>query len=181
MRKLLALIALSIAFGNTQAQIGVPGPIVVTGPGPHCKSLKLDQEVPCPDSVLYSTLFGSLVERPFQGRDFRRLDELFEQWSKGVDRFPDGRWKLTTFAKNLSSMFESLSVTDDHFARIRRWQSEYPQSFAAKYAEALYWTKYAWKARGSNYGSSGESVGGFRSLRGIRASMIGAWRCAFGE
>lgn len=30
-------------------------------------------------------------------------------------------------------------------------------------------------------GSSGESVDGFRSRQGIRASMIGAYRCAFGE
>ncbi len=30
-------------------------------------------------------------------------------------------------------------------------------------------------------GSSGESVGGFRSLRRPGGSMIGAWRCAFAE
>src|SRR5690606_15428271 len=91
------------------------------------------------------------VDSAFNRRDFTRLDTIFNQWCSGADRFVDGTWKLATYEEALHTHFSAWRKWDAHLSDIKRWQQSFPDSFAAKYAEAIYWQAYAWHARGGPY------------------------------
>jgi Domain of unknown function (DUF4034) len=133
------------------AQIGISG----TPGGPAlCTEMNLKKNIPCPDSTLFDFEGVLVVQRLYNSSDFRGLDELFEKWSTGADRFPDGRWKLAMFEEGMDRQFEVWKTWADDRKKINAWQTKFPDSFAAKYVEALYWRAYAWSARGSGYASS---------------------------
>jgi len=143
--------AASLWCAAAQAQIGVssepmPGPPVVM-----CTSTELMKQVPCPDSALVFFEGQALVQRAFSARDFKALDELYEQWCSGKERFPDGRWKLSQYGDGLYKNFEVWNSWTKDLNDIQAWQQARPGSNAALYAEAIYWHAYAWKARGGGY------------------------------
>jgi len=83
-----------------------------------------------------------------------RLDSLYQQWCTGQDRFPDGRWKLSTFEEAIATLLSAWGSWNEHLNVINRWQRAHPTSEAALYAEAVYWHTYAWNARGTAYARS---------------------------
>jgi hypothetical protein len=107
-----------------------------------------DKSVPCNDTELYFFEGKSLVQGAFSQRKFKEADELLDKWSKGVDRFPDGTWKLAQYGPALQGWFTAWKRWDEHLADIKEWQKRFPDSFGAKLAEAEYWRAYAWQARG---------------------------------
>jgi len=134
-----------------QAQIGsasVPmmGPPLVT-----CTNLELMKQVPCPDSALFFHAGRGLVQQAYNAADFKALDDLYDQWCTGKDRFPDGRWKLSQYGDAFADNFSAWNTWSKDLKTIQAWQQARPDSKAAPYAEAVYWRAYAWKARGAGY------------------------------
>ncbi|MBL8516798.1 MAG: DUF4034 domain-containing protein [Betaproteobacteria bacterium] len=152
MKKALVLsLMLMVSCGLAQAQIGVGG---MPGGTTSCTDLQLKTNVPCPDSTLAQFEGTLVVQRLYGASDFKGLDELFENWSRGTDRFPDGRWKLAFYVDGLSRQFEIWKTWGEDQKKIKAWQAKSPDSFAAKYIEAVYWRTYAWAARGSGYANT---------------------------
>jgi uncharacterized protein DUF4034 len=154
----LSRVACTVATGLwcalAQAQIGsssqpMPGPQLVT-----CTNMELMKQVPCPDSALLFHEGRGLVQSAFNAKDFKRLDELYDQWCTGKDRFPDGRWKLSQYGDGLDDNFTHWNTWTKDLTVIQTWQQSRPWSKAALYAEAIYWRAYAWKARGGGYAHS---------------------------
>jgi uncharacterized protein DUF4034 len=127
----------------------MPGPQLVT-----CTNMELMKQVPCPDSALLFHEGRGLVQSAFNAKDFKRLDELYDQWCTGKDRFPDGRWKLSQYGDGLDDNFTQWNTWTKDLTVIQTWQQSRPRSKAALYAEAIYWRAYAWKARGGGYAHS---------------------------
>jgi hypothetical protein len=116
-----------------------------------CTPAQLAKHVLCRDHLLVRTAGEALVERAFAAKDFTALDRLYDTWSKGIERFPDGRWKLSTFRTALSALFEREAAASQHLTTIQAWQQTRTTSFAAKFIEALYWRDVAWQARGHGF------------------------------
>lgn len=152
----LRLFAAACGFVATlaQAQIGVSAPPRPAPAGVSCMNLELKKGVPCPDSNLFFQEGQAPVEDAFHRRDFAKLNALYGAWCTGKDRFPDGTWKLAQYKKALEGLFDAWNTWNADLGKIKAWESSFPNSEAAQYAEAVYWHAYAWKARGSGYASS---------------------------
>jgi Domain of unknown function (DUF4034) len=96
----------------------------------------------------------SLVMGLFGSEQFDDLDHLFDDWNNLSDRTADGGSKLATFQDAMGYFFSMSNAWDSDYRRIRHWREKTPESRAAALAEALYWYKYAWRARGNGYASS---------------------------
>lgn len=150
------MIALASCLSTTisVAQVGVSAPPVLRPGEVTCTNHELMKRVPCPDSTLFFHEGEALVEQAFHQKDFERLDKLYEAWCTGAERFPDGRWKLSTYSSGLGGLFSAWNVWGKHFDNIKSWQQAHPSSPAAVFAEAVYWSAYASKARGTGYARS---------------------------
>lgn len=126
---------------------------VVTSPSGAaiCLELSSNKNVPCSDVQLSFDESGGMVKQAVVHGDFQKLDDLFSRWSAGHDRLPRGRWKLAWYRFGFEEALKDRSQWDYALAMIQRWGRERPNSFAARYTEALYWYEYAWEARGSGY------------------------------
>lgn len=109
---------------------------------------------PCADWDLFFFDGEATVQSLFERSDFAVLDKLYDQWSTGVDRYPDGTWKLRRFDVGLNNWFKARGQQVDLLAKIRLWQSQQPGSFAARLAEVLYWRDQAWRVRGNGMAGS---------------------------
>jgi hypothetical protein len=105
----------------------------------------------CADGLAIRTDGTSLIERAYAQKNFAELDALFEKWSTGTERFPDGQWKLAAFIPAFARIYERTADWDAAFATLAAWQEQQPRSFAAKLVEAEYWRAYAWFTRGHGY------------------------------
>jgi hypothetical protein len=152
--RIAGLVTAGLCCAAAQAQIGVSGPVMSGPPIVTCSNMELGQGVPCPDSTLFFFQGQGLVQQAFNARDFKALDELYEQWCTGKDRFPDGRWKLSQYGEGLDRNFDAWKTWTRDLQVIERWQRARPQSRAALYAEAVYWRARAWDARGGGYAGS---------------------------
>lgn len=150
-RSALLLFCAGLLPLSVSAQAGAPG---MPSSATICPTASLKNNVPCQDSSLFDLEGVLVVQRFYTASDFKALDELYEKWSTGADRFPDGRWKLVMFEVGLERQFEVYKSWAEERKKIVAWQTKYPESFAAKHAEAIYWRAYAWFARGSGYSSS---------------------------
>src|SRR3954469_10124721 len=109
-------------FGTPQAQIGYAsapmiGPALVT-----CTNLELMKQVPCPDSALFFHAGRGLVQQAFNAGDFKALDDLYDEWCTGKERFPDGRWKLSQYGDALSDNFSQWNTWSKDLKTIQTWQ-----------------------------------------------------------
>lgn len=136
---------------SAQPQIGISSPPMQGPPVVTCTHTELMKQVACPDSALFFFEGQRLVQEALYAKNFKALDELYDQWCSGRDRFPDGRWKLSQYGEGLERSFEIWNRWTSDLAVIQAWQQARPQSNAALYAEAIYWRAYAWKARGGGY------------------------------
>lgn len=144
----------TLAAQATQAQIAVSAPIVMRPAEVTCTNMAIEKRVPCPDSRLFFDEGQGVVQDAFNRKEFSKLDALYERWCTGKDRFPDGRWKLSQYQEGLSGNFSAWNNWAKDLAVIQSWQQAAPTSSAARFAEAIYWHTYAWKARGHGYGST---------------------------
>jgi hypothetical protein len=136
-----------------QAQTGAAPPSKAAEGKPRCA--QIGKSVECSDTALFYLEGRKLVREAFMFGRFDEAEALFEKWISGTDRFPDGRWKLSMYEEGLERYFEDLDQAEEvTLAKIQRWQQLFPDSFAAKYAEALYWRQAAWKARGQYYANT---------------------------
>lgn len=151
----LAFITLSFLWGSSvQAQIGVSSPPVLRPASVTCTDMAARKQVPCPDSELFFHEGQAPVQSALNARNFAELDALYDRWCVGKDRFPDGRWKLSQYEAALSGNFNAWGAWAKDLEVITAWQKSAPRSAAARFAEAVYWHAYAWKARGEGYASS---------------------------
>lgn len=154
LNRIACAVAASACCASAQAQIGVSAPPI---PGPAlvmCTILELGKQVPCPDSEMFFHQGRAWVQRAFNARDFGRLDELYDLWCAGKERFPDGRWKLSQYGEGLHQNFTAWKTWSKDLGVIQQWQRARPQSKAALYAEAIHWRARGWSARGGGYASS---------------------------
>jgi hypothetical protein len=136
------------------AQIGSASTPMMGPPLVTCTNVELMKQVPCPDSALFFFAGKRLVQEAYNAQDFKALDDLYDQWCTGKDRFPDGRWKLAQFGEAFAGNFSAWNAWNKDLKTIQAWQQARPDSKAAPYAEAIYWRSYAWKARGSGYANT---------------------------
>lgn len=134
-----------------QAQIGVSSAPMMAPPLVTCTNHELMKQVPCPDSALFFHAGRGLVQEAYNAGNFKALDDLYDQWCTGTDRFPDGRWKLSQYGDALADNFSAWNAWSKDLKTIQAWQQARPDSRAALYAEAIYWRRYAWRARGGGY------------------------------
>lgn len=163
LRRLLRLIAclagLAVSCAPGHAQIGHTPPLMAGPPDVTCTNMELMKQVPCPDSTLFFREGQALVQQAYYAKNFQEMDELYERWCTGKDRFPDGRWKLSQYGVGLEVSFEAWNAWNKDLETIRSWQKARPHSTAALYAEAVYWRAYAWKARGGGYAGTVSAEG----------------------
>jgi hypothetical protein len=150
----LGALVMVLACAPATAQIGVmhaaPGqPLADT----TCINLQTNQPVPCPEKQQFEDA-EFLVQRLYNESNFKELDALFDKWCAGKDRFPDGRWKLSSFGDAIYNNLSAWRNWDVDLKKIQKWRAQSPSSVAAWYAEAVFWRAYAWQARGTGYASS---------------------------
>ena len=104
-----------------QAQIGTTPPTVHM-PLATCTNMELMKQVPCPDSTLFFLQGRRIVQEALNGRDFKALDELYDQWCTGKDRFPDGRWKLSQYGEGLKDNFSQWNTWSRDLDRLKAWK-----------------------------------------------------------
>lgn len=112
-------------------------------PAKICTSDRLDKRMRCSDRGMMN-LFMHDVNDWFVMGDFESIENGYKKFCRGLDRFPDGSWYLSHFNSGLYGLFRRTPRPRVVLEKITKWQSQYPGSMAALYAEALYW-----KARSS--------------------------------
>lgn len=143
-----------------------------------CPEPMVKAGLPCRDGGLPDWDGTWRVQSLYAEKNFKGLDELFEQWSKGEDRYPDGRWRLIMFAEGLARRFNAWKNWGEDLKRIQAWQQASPESFAAKFAEVVYWRNYAWFARGTGFANtvSPEGWALFRERMGFADKVLESLR-----
>eukprot|EP01034_Spumella_vulgaris_P031930 gene31929-39448_t len=91
------------------------------------------------------------VESQWQERDHAGLEATFKSLCSGKERFPDGQPKMMIYGSALNHYFGAWNVWDAYPKQLAEWRGQYPDSLAQALAETLYWSAYAWKARGGGY------------------------------
>jgi len=99
-----------------------------------------------------------LVIRLYAKEQFDDLEKLLADWNNSKNRKADGKWKLVAFTNGLSMRFDN-GGWDADYQIIKHWRQKYPQSAGAAIAESLYWSRYAWNARGSGFADSVSEAG----------------------
>jgi hypothetical protein len=108
----------------------------------------------CLDSQLIVFEAQFKVETLLLEGGFGELESIYKQWCTGVDRLPDGRWHLSVYADGIIGNLRAWKTWDRGLVAIQAWQQAHPDSEAARYVEAVYWSEFAWVARGSGFASS---------------------------
>lgn len=152
-RAFLLTIACALAM-MTNANAGIKQTITKShepGRTVTCVDDVSNKAVECPDTMQFYETAGFYVDHLQSLRRFNQLDELFNTWCTGKDRFPEGTWKLAQYQSQFARLFTTWNTWDRYSDFLRDWKSERPGSEAARFTEALYWSRYAWHARGTNY------------------------------
>jgi hypothetical protein len=99
-------------------------------------------------------VLANVVAGLFSTEQFDNLDRLFNDWNDQRQLSADGRWRLTSFDRGVSQQFAGGTAWDSGYQLIQRWRTKSPSSRAAAIAEAIYWERYAWSARGTGYANT---------------------------
>jgi len=110
-----------------------------------------DSDAVCPDSEVITYMGRVLVQNLWRAKNLDKLDQLYEQWGTGKERFGDGRWKSYFYGDGLFKYFQKQNTWEQDLALIKEWQRKKPNSEAARYVEVLLWRSYAWDARGNGF------------------------------
>lgn len=116
----------------------------------RCSHEESGKTMDCPEATMKRELGRKPVEIAFNQNDFAELDAIFERVMSGEARFADGASYLTQYEMALAGNFDHWK-TWDNLASIKKWQTTRPGSSAAIFAEAIYWQRAAWHARGGGY------------------------------
>jgi hypothetical protein len=103
------------------------------------------------DMVGRDTFLPDLVLALFNAEQFTDLERLVDDWSSQNFRRADGRWLLTAYQGAIQSLLERPGQWEAALQIIWRWREKNPYSAAAAITEAIYWTQYAWDARGTDF------------------------------
>lgn len=136
------------------AQIGVSGASMEVPSVPVCTDMQLMKSVTCSDGALFFHQGQAIVQDAFNNGNYKLLDDVYNNWCTGKERFPDGRWKLSQYANGLEVNFKAWNMWEKDLEKIKKWQSDFPASESGRFVEGVYWYAYAWRARGSGYASS---------------------------
>src|SRR5215470_3338994 len=93
-----------------------------------CVNLELGTEVPCHDTKLFYEEAQVPMHKAFHASDFKTLDDIYAQWCKGTDRFPDGQWKLSQYGRSLADLFDTWNMWPKHLDTLKTWQQARPDS-----------------------------------------------------
>ncbi len=96
------------------------------------------------------------VRQRFAEDNFTALDKMAADLWQQRTKSTDGVWMLNIFYESLALSSRQAAGNDesdfaDYFARIGRWEKQFPDSPTAKIVHAGGLTKYAWKARGGGW------------------------------
>ena len=89
--------------------------------------------------------------------DENLLNEAANEWNNSSCVFDDGRPMLTALKDAFSKNFKEFNTQPDWSqiaSRLDELNKKFPDTAFVAIAEAVYWTEYAWNARGSGYASS---------------------------
>lgn len=133
------------------------GFLIVTGaqkPGPEvCKASNVDLPGLTGDDSTDGhavATYTQTIAQLFQEEKFEQLDCIAYMERSGKRKFSGGLWKLHNFYNGLDS--PQLHATESdwkvHLKRLRRWESQEPDSITARVALAHSYISYGWVARG---------------------------------
>jgi hypothetical protein len=97
-------------------------------------------------------IVGTPAQLSWARRDYKALDEAFEDMAGPDERFDDGRSHLMGLRRGLGFQF-SANTTPKQWQQaldqIREWRQKYPESTAVDIVEAQILRSWAWAARGN--------------------------------
>ncbi|KQV85088.1 hypothetical protein ASD15_08175 [Massilia sp. Root351] len=91
------------------------------------------------------------IEAQWQERDHGGLEASFKSLCGASERFSDGQPKIMIYESALNHYFGAWNAWDAYPRQLQEWRTQYPDSLAQALAETMYWSAYAWKARGGGY------------------------------
>ena len=106
------------------------------------------------------------VSQLFADSDFDALDALADKARTTKARFPaNGEWQIMEFYLAMDCRKKDPESTWQlHDDTLKKWVAAKPQSVTALMAQASFLTKYAWRARGDDYGDK-VTADGWRLFR----------------
>ena len=87
-------------------------------------------------------------------KGFEDLERLMSEWNDPKQRQATGSWKLTLLEDAVSSFYRKRDRRDAEFKLIQEWKQKAPRSVWASLAEAEYWRKSAYDARGHGFANT---------------------------
>jgi hypothetical protein len=91
------------------------------------------------------------LEEQWQQRDFAGLEASFQSLCSGKERFPDGQPRLMIYESAVNHTFGVWNEWPKYRIQLEKWRKQSPDSLAQALTETIFWSGYAWKARGSGY------------------------------
>lgn len=91
------------------------------------------------------------LEQQWQERDFAGLEASFKSLCSSKERFPDGQPRMIIYESAMNHYFGVWNTWDEYREQLGQWRRQHPDSLAQALAETIFWSSYAWKARGSGY------------------------------
>ncbi|EDY21494.1 hypothetical protein CfE428DRAFT_0739 [Chthoniobacter flavus Ellin428] len=99
--------------------------------------------------------FRLKVVNLFKASDFRGLEDMVAEVRSGPPLFATGNTRLYRFYTVMEpGSKEGEDVWQRDEAAYQAWEKAFPKSITARIAHANFLTSYAWKARGSDWGSN---------------------------
>jgi len=99
-------------------------------------------------------VFAAEVHALWLKRDYAKLDELLDRWTKPEERFDDGRTHLMAVSRGMDfalSRHPDPKDWEQELEKVGEWRRQNPQSTAVDIVEVEILQRWAWSARGTGY------------------------------
>ncbi len=97
---------------------------------------------------------GMELQSMWQAHDYKGIEARLQSWCNSDDKFPDGQSKLIAFEATFNTYFDAWYEPRQIQAQLAAWKKTEARTLSQALVETIFWSKYAWEARGSDYASS---------------------------
>jgi hypothetical protein len=98
---------------------------------------------------------GCRAQQLFMGGDYERLDSLINKYMGSLEDLPDGSSRYEGLVGGLTDLFRFGSLAPEiAFGRTADWRRRVKNSTMADLAEAMFFSEWAYSARGNGYANS---------------------------
>lgn len=107
----------------------------------------------CDGYSLFS-MAGMGLQQMWQDENYQGIETQLRAWCDSDEKFPDGQRRLVAFEGAFTSYFSAWNDPQRIQQQLAKWKASGSPSLALALVESIFWTQYAWQARGNGYANT---------------------------